>query len=89
MDHCIILVQHLSNHMHLITNGYKRFSKTNSTDPRQRVPLTITVLTHSSGAPFAAPHQIVYKKYVTSRYYNTPLARSVFWLAETRSRGMN
>ena len=25
--------------MHSITNGYKRFSKTNSTDPRQRVPL--------------------------------------------------
>ena len=25
--------------MHFITNGYKRFSKTNSTDPRQRVPL--------------------------------------------------
>ena len=22
-----------------MTNGYKRFSKTNSTDPRQRVPL--------------------------------------------------
>ena len=31
----------LSTHMHFITNGYKRFSKTNSTDPRQRVPLTI------------------------------------------------
>ena len=26
--------------MHFMTNGYKRFSKTNSTDPRQRVPLT-------------------------------------------------
>ena len=25
--------------MHFITNDYKRFSKTNSTDPRQRVPL--------------------------------------------------
>ena len=25
--------------MHFITNGYKRFSKTNSTDPGQRVPL--------------------------------------------------
>ena len=25
--------------MHFITNGYKHFSKTNSTDPRQRVPL--------------------------------------------------
>ena len=25
--------------MHFITNGYKRFSKTNSTYPRQRVPL--------------------------------------------------
>ena len=28
------------NHMQLIKNGYKRFSKTNSTDPSQRVPLT-------------------------------------------------
>ena len=32
MDHCILLFKHLSNHMHCIT-------KTNSTDPRQRVPL--------------------------------------------------
>ena len=39
MDHCILLVKHLSNHMHFIKNGFKRFSKTNSTDPRQRVPL--------------------------------------------------
>ena len=38
VDHCILLLQHLSTHMHFITNGYKRFSKTNSTDPRQRVP---------------------------------------------------
>ena len=29
----------LCTHMHFITNGYKRFSKTYSTDPRQRVPL--------------------------------------------------
>ena len=28
-------------HVHFIKNGYKRFSKTNSTDPRQRVPLRI------------------------------------------------
>ena len=28
--------------MHSITNGCVRFSKTNSTDPRQRVPLTLT-----------------------------------------------
>ena len=41
MDHCILLSKHLSNHMHFITNGYKRFLKTNSTDPRQRVPLSI------------------------------------------------
>ena len=27
--------------MHFITSGYKHLSKTNSTDPRQRVPLTI------------------------------------------------
>ena len=27
--------------MHLITNGYKRFSKTNSTDTRQRIPLMV------------------------------------------------
>ena len=35
------IVKHLSNYMHFITNGYQRFLKTNSTDPRQRVPLTI------------------------------------------------
>ena len=29
--------------MHFIKNGYKRFSKTNSTDPRQRVPLNVLV----------------------------------------------
>ena len=40
VDQCILLLQYLSNHMHFITNGYKRFLKTNSTDPRQqRVPL--------------------------------------------------
>ena len=39
MNHCILLLQHLFNHVHFVTNGYKRFSKTNSTDPRQRVPL--------------------------------------------------
>ena len=41
MDHCILLLQHLPTHMHFITTGYKRFSKTNSTDPRQRVPLIL------------------------------------------------
>ena len=40
VDHCILLLQHLSTQMHFITNGYKRFSKTNSFDPRQRVPLS-------------------------------------------------
>ena len=39
VDHCILLLKHLSNRVHFITNGYKRFSRTNSTDPRQRVPL--------------------------------------------------
>ena len=29
--------------MHFITNGYKRFTKTNSTDPRQHVPLRTQV----------------------------------------------
>ena len=24
-DHCILLLHHLSTHMHFITNGYKRF----------------------------------------------------------------
>ena len=38
VDHCSLLLQHLSTQMHFITKGYKRFSKTNSTDPRQRVP---------------------------------------------------
>ena len=26
--------------MHFITNGFKHFTKTNSSDPRQHVPLT-------------------------------------------------
>ena len=37
-----VCVKHLSNHMHFITNGYKRISKTNSTNPKQRVPLRFT-----------------------------------------------
>ena len=36
VDHCILLLPHLSPHMHFIINGYKRFSKT-STDSRKRV----------------------------------------------------
>ena len=40
MDHYILFLQHLSTHMRFITNGYKRFSKTNSPDPRQRAPLS-------------------------------------------------
>ena len=39
VDHYILLLNYLSNHMHFKTNGFKRFLKTNSTDPRQRVPL--------------------------------------------------
>ena len=30
--------------MHSITNGFKHFLTTNSTDPRQRVPLTLTAM---------------------------------------------
>ena len=36
-----------SFYLHFITDGYKRFSKTNSTDPRQRVPL-ITLFSKSA-----------------------------------------
>ena len=32
-------LNHLSNHLNFITNSFKCFSKTNSTDPRQCVPL--------------------------------------------------
>ena len=39
VDHCILLSKHLSHHVHFMTNGYKRFLETNSSDPRQRVPL--------------------------------------------------
>ena len=42
MGHCVLLLQHISTHMHFIKNGYKRFSKTNSTDPRQCVPLNVS-----------------------------------------------
>ena len=44
VDHYILLLKYLSNHMHFKTNGYKRFPKTNSTDPRQRVPLSKAVI---------------------------------------------
>ena len=45
VDHYILLLKYLSNHMHFVINVYKRFSKTNSTDSRQRVPLIIGCLT--------------------------------------------
>ena len=41
MDHYILLLNYLSNHLHFITNGFKRFSKTNSTDPRHCDPLKL------------------------------------------------
>ena len=44
VNHCILLLKHLSNHMHFIRNGYKRFLQTNSSDPRQRVPLMYVFL---------------------------------------------
>ena len=44
VDLCILLLKHLSNRMHFVTNGYERFSKTNSTDPRQGVPLKTHIL---------------------------------------------
>ena len=44
VDLCILFFQYLSTHMHFITNGCKHFSKTNSTDPRQRVPLKCAIL---------------------------------------------
>ena len=31
----VFYFQNISNHMHFITNGYKRFLETNSSDPRQ------------------------------------------------------
>ena len=45
VDHCFLLLNCLSNHIHFVTNGFKRFSKTNSTDPRQRVPLRLNPFT--------------------------------------------
>ena len=41
VNHYILLFKYLSTHMHSITNGYKRFLRANSTDPRQRVPLMV------------------------------------------------
>ena len=43
VDHYILLLNYQSNHLHFITSGFKRF-QTNSTDPRQRVPLTVDKL---------------------------------------------
>ena len=39
LDHYILLLNYLSNHMHFLTNGFKRFSKTNLTNRRPCVPL--------------------------------------------------
>ena len=39
VDHCILLLKHVFNHINFTTNGFKGFSWTNSTDPRQCVPL--------------------------------------------------
>ena len=41
VDRYILLLEYLSNHMHPITNGYIRFLKANSTDPRHCVPLRV------------------------------------------------
>ena len=45
--------------MHFITNGYKRFSKTKSTEPRQRVPLIwiIHFVCKSSYTSFSTLHK--------------------------------
>ena len=44
----LYFLKYLSHHMHFITNEYKRFLKTNSTDPRHRVPLKFWSLTSQS-----------------------------------------
>ena len=44
MDHYILLLNYLSNYMHFITNSFKCFSTTNSSNPRQRVPLMVRVM---------------------------------------------
>ena len=40
----VFYFNNISNHMHFLRNGYKCFSNTNSTDPRQRVPLSFADL---------------------------------------------
>ena len=69
VDHCILLLNHLSNHMHFITNGYKHFSKTNSTDPRQRVPLSL--LGGATTYTFLLAVWIWKEPLLLSRHYNT------------------
>ena len=46
-----------------IPNGYKRFSKTNSTDPRQRVPLreSVSFRTTDSKTGLSVKKKFVYK----------------------------
>ena len=39
--------------MHFITNGYKRISKTNPTDPMQRVPLIFKVVKDNGNEVFS------------------------------------
>ena len=43
------LQHHFSTHMHFTTNGYKRFSKTDTTDPRQRVPFRAKIALQRRG----------------------------------------
>ena len=38
--------------MHFITDGHKRFSKTNSTDPRQRGPLILLLISNQGALAF-------------------------------------
>ena len=67
----LILLKFLYNHIYAYfkTNGYKRFSKTNSTDPRQRVPLN-----HTDSSVFQPRHP--------SKYFRVkvdPLLRHMTW----------
>ena len=69
------------NHLHFITNGLKHFSKTNSTDPRQHIPLSSNL-----NATNVVPNVFFARWELTSihKYLKTV---SLFLLVESASRG--
>ena len=61
--------------MHFMTNGFKCFLKTNSSDPRQRVPLSLGPSLYQLGPSF-----FFYFRAAVGRYYTSHI--SILFSAE-------